>query len=48
MTRLAREAIAGKKENADAGAKPGFLGDGHRAVAIHPADDIAGKRQVGA
>jgi hypothetical protein len=47
VARLAGKAISGKEEDADAGAKPGLVGDGHRPIAIHPADDVTGKRQVG-
>jgi len=47
VARLAGKATSSKKEYADTGAKPGLVDDGHRAIAIHPADDIAGQRQVG-
>jgi hypothetical protein len=48
VARLAGKAISGQEEHADAGAKPGLVGNGHGAIAIHSADDVAGKRYVGA
>ena len=48
VARLAGKAISGMREYADAGAKPGLVRDGHRAIAIHSPDDVAGKRYVGA